>query len=223
MKDVKTELAEAYGAKLDSEIEALEREAAKEPHEFSADFEACMDKLIKGDAPREKKPAVRVKRALIIAAAALLAIAATACAVPQIRSSIAGFLVKVFGDHVEYTDPAVEKQTIEEEYALSPVPEGFALKLDCRTEADYFATYMDASGFAIMLQQAAGDNISERIYADTENFTEREIGGKQVRVHYSEGFAQAAWIEDGYFFSLAYTGSVEPETFESWIGAVKVK
>lgn len=223
MKDAKTELAEAYGKRLDEEIAALEREAEKEPHEFSADFEARMDKLLSGEAPKAKKPAVRVRRALIIAAAALLALAATACAVPQIRSSIAGFLVKVFGDRVEYTDPATEKETIEEEYALIPVPEGFTLKLDCRTETDYFATYMDASGGAIMLQQAAGSNISERIYTDAANFAEREIGGKKVRVHYGEGFAQAAWIENGYFFSLAYTGDIEPEIFESWLTAVKVR
>ena len=224
MNEAKLELADAYGEMLDAEIEALEKETEAEPHEFSERFESSMEALVIGKAPKEKKPrSVRVRRALLIAAAAILALTATACAVPQIRNSIAGFFVKVFGDHVEYSEPAADKRTIEEEYALSPIPEGFTLKLDCRTKTDYLATYMDAAGGAIMLQQAAGDDISERVYTDAENFTERKIDGKSVRVHYSEEFAQAAWVENGYFFSLAYTGCVKPETFEAWIEAVKMK
>ena len=127
----------------------------------------------------------------------------------------------MFDDHVEYSDPAEIKETIEKICALSPMPEGFELKLDCRTETGYMATYMDAAGNAIMLQQSAGSGVTENIYAESGRFEERSIGKRRIRVHYGEGFAQAAWTENGYFFSIACTGDFSPETFEEWIDAVK--
>lgn len=222
MKNFEKELANAYGEAFDVEIDAIIAESEKDPHEFSPKFEESIAELIKTGKPKKvrKAPSKRGKRILIIAIAAVLALVATACAVPEIRESIAGFFVKVFGDHVEYVDPKTLKDFIEDEYALQPIPSGFEQTYYNRTEFSIVTRYEDTEGNIIKLTQVAGENLIDTVDNENGSFTELTIGSKKIRLYYSEESAQASWIEDGYYFSLDYTSAIEPETFEAWIRSV---
>lgn len=224
MKDFEKELANAYGEVLDIEIDEVIAESEKDPHVFSKGFENRMEELIRAGKPGSKKAlSKRGKRILIIAIAAVLALIATACAVPEIRESIAGFFVKIFSDHVEYTDPAITKERIEEEYGLVPVPDGFELIRENTSDDLLEAFYEDNDGNVIIFRQSANSGIDVSIDNEHGEFYEREIGERKVQIYYSEGSCAAAWVENGYYFSLDYGSSIELSIMEEWIGTVKIK
>ena len=224
MANIEKELADAYGEIIDVEIEAAIAEAKNEPHEFSPKFKKQMEELIRTGKPNNKRGlSKRGKRILIIAIAAVLALVTTACAIPEIRESIVGFFVKVFNDHVEYSDPDVTKETIEEEYGLVPIPEGFIIIDTLRAEASMVITYSDDEQNCIVFTQLAGRQASESVDSDHGSFSEYELNGKKVRIKQGEDDAHAAWVQDGYYFSIDYPASIDLETFESWIVSVKTK
>jgi hypothetical protein len=218
----KAELAEILARSIDEEFAFAVKEAEKEPHEFSEEHEAKMAELIKTGKPNDKKGlSKRGRRILIIAIAAVLALTASACAVPEIRESIAGFFVKVFGDHVEYSDPAITKETIEEKYGLIPLPNGFTITDSNEVEGCVSTTYSDDDQNTILLIQAAKGK--ETSFVDNENGSavERDIGNKSVRLYYSGYSAQASWIQDGYYFYLSYSSPIGIDDFEAWIESVQ--
>lgn len=224
MKNYEKELANFYGETFDVEINEAIAESETTPHTFSRKFEKEMAELIKTGKPKQRKmTSNRGKRILVIAIAAALALVATACAVPEIRESIAGFFVKIFSDHVEYLDPQISKEKIEEEYCLSPLPEGYELISENITDNLLEALYVDSDGNAIILHQSANPILDDSIDNEHGEFYEYEIGERTVRIYYSEGSCAASWTENGYYFSLDYGSSIELSTFEQWINDVKQK
>ena len=139
------------------------------------------------------------------------------------------FFVKVFGDHVEYSDPNTTKESIEEEYDLVPVPEGYVCTYEARLEKDLQKNYTDDDGNIIQFSQSCADYISSSIDNEHGEFFEKEIGGKTVRIHYVHdvegGYfgAYAAWVENGYYFELVYGSEIELEVFEQWVASVQIK
>lgn len=222
MKEYEIALADAYGETIDREAEALAAEAEKEPHVFTKRFEERMAELIRTGKPNNRKGlSKRGRRILLIAAAAVLVLAAVACAVPEIRESIGGFFVKIFGDHVEYTDPDITRNSIEEEYSLVPIPEGFHVySIKRSNDAAVTTVYVDSDENYIMLAQSTDKKMNESVDNERGEFYEVEIRGKNITVHYSDDNAQASWIQDGYYFSLSYTSSIDLSTFYEWIAAV---
>lgn len=220
----KAELAEILARSIDEEFAFAVKEAEKEPHEFSEEHEAKMAELIKTGKPNDKKGlSKRGRRILVIAVAALLALTAVACAVPEIRKSIAGFFVQEFGDHVEYNDPDVTKATIEEEYVLTPVPEGFELIKEIVNEVWISRTYMDDDNNGINLNQYAKGEIGETVNNEHGEIYEKEIAGRIVRIYFAQGGSYAAWVENGYYFT--FVAAVEPidkNTLEEWIASVQI-
>lgn len=224
MANVEKELADAYGEIIDVEIEAAIAEAENESHEFSPQFKKQMEELIRTGKPNNKRVlSKRGKRILIIAIAAVLALALTACAIPEIRESIAGFFIKIFSDHVEYSDPDVTKERIEEEYGLVPIPEGFSVVETTKLDSFIATTYLNEYQTAIQLIQGSSGYDGEVIDSEKGSFSEYTIGSKTVRIHFSDTFAQASWVQDGYYFSISYNASIKLEDFEKLIERVKLK
>ena len=220
MSDIEKKFAEAYDNALDAEMEALSAKAEKEPHEFSAVFEERMAKTIKAAESQKRIPARRI---LIAAAAAVLILTAAACAVPGIRSSVAGFFVKAFGNHEEYYNFEVTKERIEEEYGLVPIPEGLEEKIVSRIDSSITTCYRDGADIAIKLEQSAGGQIGAVIDNEHGEFYERVLAGKNVRIYVTDRSAVAFWVEDGYLFSLYNYASSDIELLEELIGAVNPK
>lgn len=222
MAMTRKEFADIVGRSFDEGLEAETGYKEQPEAEFSADFEKRMDEFFANKADGGKK---KIKRRLwiLIAAAAVLALAATACAVPEIRESIAGFFIRTFGDHEEYSDPRVTKEQIEEEYGLVPVPEGYELVNEIAAENALQLVYGDDDENYIQLVQYAAGHIWDTVDTEHGRVFEEEIDGNTVRIMYSEYGATAAWIENGYFFSLSCGSPVELEEFESWIASVGIR
>lgn len=222
MTTIEKELANAYGEVIDAEIEATLASAEPDMPELSPEFKKKMEELIRTGKPNNKKKGLskRGKRILLIAIAAVLALTLTACAVAE-WESIAGFFVKIFSDHVEYSDPDVTKERIEEEYGLIPIPDGFAITSTDRAETSYIVTYSDAEQNLIILRQAANLNAWLSVDSEYGSYSEYELDDKIVRLYCGENSFQATWLQDGYLFSLTYTSAIDLETFESWIMLVR--
>lgn len=219
----KQEFKEAFREAMEMQLaEDLAKEDGE--HEFSAGFEEQMNEFIRTGKPNNKNKGLskRGKRILLIAIAAVLALTLTACAVPEIRESIAGFFVKIFSDHVEYSDPDVTKETIEEEYGLVPIPEGFEVTSATCTDTCNTIIYMDDDQCAIALVQGAKGYNNDSIDNEHGVFSEYIIGDKTVRVYYSEVNAHAAWVDNGYYFFLSCAQFIELQDFLTLIESVQL-
>lgn len=219
---VSENLRSALSAAVDRELElALASCPAFAP---SAGFGERMEKLIR----EEKRPVRRLLNSRVKrAAAALIAAAMMLCFLgftsERIRSSVAGFFVQVFGDHTEYSDPAITKTSIEEEYGLVPVPEGFEESTVSKTDLRVSTCYSSADDDTIWLWQTCSKS---GIYSvDNEHGTQMEtvIEGKSVMIILSEDHAHAAWIENGYYFTLSYSSAISIDQFTEWISFVNPK
>ena len=222
MAMTRKEFADIVGRSFDEGLEAETGYKEQPEAEFSADFEKRMDEFFANQADGGKKK-IKRRRWILIAVAAVLALAATACAVPEIRESIAGFFVKVFGDHVEYTDPAITKESIEEEYGLVPIPEGFEETVVLKTDLDLVVDYSDSDGNTITLEQSANKHKISTVDNENGDYKEISVEGKSVLVYLSESYAQASWVDNGYYFHLAYSSSVDINQLCEWISLVCCK
>lgn len=231
MENRKVAIADAYGEMLDAEIDAILASAPKEQHIFSDGFEKKMNALINnagsdddGCKTEESVPVKRRKvRKLWLIAAAILALAAAACAVPEVRKSIAGFFIRTFSDHVEYSDPDITKTSIEKEYELNPIPEGFSVTYYSNIGTDMIIKYMDTDEALIRLLQSANPNGVEMIDAERGDFTYHTVDGKEVRLYSGDDGSVAVWIDNGYYFSLFYTEPMDQELLEHMMSLVKIK
>ena len=223
MAVTKNELLDILGKSISADLAAEGMPTPQKEPVFSEDFEQSMNEFFAKGSSAKKKNKVRPKRWLIIAIAAVVALAATACAVPEIRESIAGFFVKVFGNHVEYTDPTITKNSIEEDFGLMPIPDGLIESEEMRTDVILVTNYSDMEKVIIILTQQAGAGTSDLVDNENGDIEECTIGEKQVLLHYTEYGAQASWIQEGYYFSLEYPSYIELNEFKDLINLVAKK
>ena len=224
MTDLKKELADAYGEIIDAEYAAAAAAAEVDPPVFSKRFERRMEKLIRAaDSGRSVSGGAKVRRILLIAAAAVVLLAIAACAIPEVREFIAGFFVRHTDGHDEYTEPAVTKENIEEEYGLVPIPENFKEESINQNDRAVVTVYIGENGDIIMLNQVAQPNSVQKIDNENGEFEEVTIGKTIVRVYSTPESTQASWIKDGYYFSLTYSQPIEMNEFIKLIASVRAK
>ena len=217
MTSAETVLASSLGEAMDREFDAYLSEAAVEPHSFSRRFERRMDRLL-----RSSRPAVPGRRVLIAAAVAVLALVALACASPNLRRTLAGFWIKTFKDHDEYIFSDVTKKSIEEVYALSPVPEGFEETWFIRDVYACFTDYSNKEGNTISLKQYAANPSGQNMDNEQGEVFEETVSGMSVYMRISEDYASAAWVDNGYYFSLLCTPSVSLDHLRELIISVGI-
>ena len=129
-------ISEVFNERFEAQMKELEGE---EPHVFSEKHNKKMAKLIKN----QKKPYYAListagRRAACIAVVVIL-FAATALSVKAIREAVFDFITHIFSDHtVVTTESGADDgfpETIEEEYYISALPEGFEETENHKTNA----------------------------------------------------------------------------------------
>ena len=224
MTDLKKELADAYGEIIDAEYAAAVAAAETDPPVLSKRFERRMAKLIRAaEAGRSVSKGAKARRIILIAAAAVLALAIAACAVTPVREFIAGFFVRHTDDHDEYTEPAVTKESIEEEYGLVPIPEGFKEESISQIDRAAVTVYNSEDGDIIMLNQVAQPSSVQKIDNESGKFEEVTAEGMIIRVYSTPESTQASWIKDGYYFSLTFSQPIDMNVLKKLIASVRVK
>ncbi|MBO4878859.1 MAG: DUF4367 domain-containing protein [Clostridia bacterium] len=224
MTDAKKELADAIGEIIDAEFSAAAAAVEAAPPVLSTRFEKRMEKLIQtADSGRSVSKGVKARRIVLIAAAIVLALALAACAVPQVRAFIAGFFVRYMENHDEHTVQQAIHETIEAEYGLFPIMDGFREISVTRNEASVVTVYLGDDGDIIMLNQVSKLGFTQMLDNENGKFYERTIDGIYTKIYISDDSMQASWIKDGYYFSLTYSSSIEIEQFEKLIVSVRAK
>ena len=74
----------------------------------------------------------------------------------------------------------------------------------------------------MVLLQSAYKDTSEVLDSEHGEFYEYSTGGKTIRVLNSDEYIKAAWIDNGYYFSLTFNAPIEKDVFEKWITAIAV-
>ena len=162
----------ALGEVFESELnEFLAGIALDQPHTFSDKFNKKMSKLIKR---REKSYYTLISTAVRRVACIILIIvmlSASSLTVKAVRDAVYDFIMRIFGDH---TEVIVENdisndypKTIEDEYYISELPEGFEMTNEFKLEDKYFAYYTNNQKF-IMFNQYTMDRY--KIYYDNGHY-----------------------------------------------------
>lgn len=136
-------IQDIFNERFEQELKELEN---KNPHSFSKNHNKKMTKLIK----RQKKPYFKLicttgRRAACIIVAVLV-ISVSTLSIKAIREAVFDFIMKIFSDHtVITTESGTDSgypETIEEEYYISELPEGFVevdySKIDLSVDVTYF-------------------------------------------------------------------------------------
>lgn len=199
--------------------------SARTAPERSADFRARMLRLLE----KEKRASHRLvnaawKRALIAAIVALLLLAAVACAVPAIRKSIAGLLIRENNIYGEILAADITREQIDDVYGLTLLPDGFSeAKEPIINSTAVMRLYSDKSGACINLMQTCS-KFSQMTY-DTENgkLYEKDTGKFTVYMHVEEMGGMAFWVYDGYRFTVtAVDVPLNEDSFIEIINSVNI-
>ena len=151
-------IGEAFEPKLDEFIDSVNFDVNAE---FSEKFERKMDKLIR----RRNKPYFNLictggRRAACIAAVVII-LSASSLSVEAVREAVHDFFMSIFEDHTAVSvNSDTEKDyqaTIEEEYAISNLPDGFELSDYNRDSGTIFA--FSSNSFMIVTQVILITNI----------------------------------------------------------------
>ena len=187
-------------------VELLQDIDRSEPHIFSRRHEKKMQKLFK----RQRKPYFKListagRRAACVFAA-IVVLSASAMSVKAVRKTFFDFITSVFSDHqVISTDTGSNDgypKTIEEEYRISKLPQGFKQQYHNRTETmvdiPYYSSYS-----RIMFTQFTKDSF-EIIFTDeakTEEFADTD--GQKYQIVVTEYETVYIWDNGRYVFMVS--------------------
>ena len=224
MSMTKVELMNVFRDAASAEFSACSPYESDYSYEFSERFERRMDRLVKS----ESRPAWRFvntnpKRLIILIVAVIMALTAAACAVPEIRESIAGFFIQMFSDYSEITAPEPKRRIIEDEYDFYPTPDGFSVTKHIESEILRYTEYMDENDDVLTISQTVDSAYPAFLDNERGDYTEYEVNGKVVLIYQTDGFSQAIWMDNGYIINVSYYASADLTVFTSWIGSVVQK
>ena len=170
---------------------------------FSQAFENKMNKLIKKDKRISLYTRRRLSRALIAAIIATLIMLTGLMSVSASREKIVEFVETVFSDHteVQLSDESPETlETIEKEYVLSSVPEGFEQVQYDVEETYVFTAWENGEGQQITLSQMILDG---SFSVDSEhNYEKFEMNGYEAYISSNDNDTMIAWSDGEYWYNL---------------------
>lgn len=175
-------------------------------YEVSDKFKKKMEKLIK----YQRKPYFRLtctagrRAACIIVAVIVLSV--SSLSVDAVYNTIYNFIVKTFSDHDEISynnDSDSYPETIEDEYVISNIPEGFELTDHDLTEKSVYSSYLNEDK-CIVLEQCTKDFFSynyDNEYSMTENYTDENGQEYIIRITDSTDIT-VLWDNGEYIFQI---------------------
>lgn len=174
--------------------------------EFSEKFEHAMNKLIKKNNRIRIATRRRIRRGLLAAIIAILVLFTGLMSVSAIRTPFVEFVKNVFDQYNEITiseesTPPVE--TIETEYTLSELPEGYTLDAYNNYGHGIFVIWKDSAGNEITFSQ---DTLTSNITIDNEHeYEELQINGYDAYYTETEYDAVLIWTDGNYWFTVSAT------------------
>ncbi len=171
--------------------------------EFSEKFLQSMDKLIQKNNRIQLSTRRTVTKSLLAAVIATMIAITALMSVSATRTPIIDFVKKVFSQFNEVTlsnESVPPVDTIETEYTLSYLPEGFKLYTYQKDDYSVFSVWKNEAGEEIVLTQALLDS---NFSIDTEHeYKEIIMNGYEAFINKYEYNSTLTWTDGNYWFTL---------------------
>lgn len=199
-------IAQAIGDVFDEQISELSRSLEhSQTHVFSRSHNKKMRRIIK----RQRKPYFKLvctagRRAACIAAAAVV-LSASAMSVKAVRKTVFDFVTTVFSDHKTVSaDSAAQEgypKTIEEEYHITALPQGFKAQYHNTTDTMVDIPYYSTDSRLLFTQHTKESfNV---IFSDTariEDYTDTD--GQKYQIVITQQETVYIWDNGRYVFMI---------------------
>lgn len=196
-------LEAVYDERFNEQMSSLDN---REPHTFSKKHEKKMAKLIK----RQRKPYFNLictagRRAACIIVA-IVVFSASALSVKAVREAVFKFITNIFSDHnvveIENDSDTSYPETIQEEYYISDLPEGFVQSQVDKTDNTLFIVYSYGESRIIFEQHTLS---TFKLNIDNEHNTFEEYtdpDGTVYKIATSKDNTVIMWSNKEYVFII---------------------
>lgn len=209
MDNVKKLFVQALIETENKEISKLKGEDEIE-WEFSEKFENSMNKLIRKNNHIRLSTRRTVRRGLLAAIIALIAVFSGLMSVSATREPIVNFVKRVFSDHNEMTmswNSVLPVDRIETEYTLYDLPEEYELTTYEKDEIGVFSRWKSSvDNSEIVFSQ---DILLVNMSIDNEhNYRETVVNGYTAYLNQYEFNTSLTWTDGTYLFTLNVPNSL---------------
>lgn len=178
--------------------------------EFSEKFENSMNKLIRKNNHIRLSTRRTVRRGLLAAIIALIAVFSGLMSVSATREPIVNFVKRVFSDHNEMTmsrNSVLPVDRIETEYTLCDLPEEYELTTYEKDEIGVFSRWKSSvDNSEIVFSQ---DILLVNMSIDNEhNYRETVVNGYTAYLNQYEFNTSLTWTDGTYLFTLNVPNSL---------------
>lgn len=177
--------------------------------EFSEKFLQSMDKLIRKNNRINFSARRNIRKGLLAAVIATMIAFTALMSVSATRTPIIEFVKKVFSQFNEITlspEAVPPVETIETEYTLTDLPEGYVLDTYKKDEYRVFSVWKNEEGEEIVLTQAVLDS---NFSIDTEHeYKEIIMNGYEAFLNKYEYNSTLTWTDGNYWFTLNVPNSL---------------
>ena len=195
------------------------------PFVFSEKHKKKMAKLIK----RQRKPYFKLicttGRRVACIIVAIVAIAASTLSVKAVREAIFNFITKIFSDHtvvtVESGTAEGYPKTIEEEYYISDLPEGFERVDYSKSSISVFSAYENKDKYILFSQYTKAyyeTNYDNELTQSTKQYSKNE---QVFLVFESEEETTFIWDNGEYIFTI--TSNLDKSSITNLCDSTKIK
>lgn len=176
-----------------------------EEHIFSAKFEKNMEKLIK----RRSKPYYKListgARRAACMIVAVIVLSASALSVKAVREAVYEFIMRIFSDHTQISanreGPDEYPKTIEEEYYIADLPEGFELVDHDVSDNFVYYIYTNEDDY-IVFRQYTKDTYIYNIDNEQQEQDLLEFDDQKYITCYNKNEYTYIWDNGEYIFIL---------------------
>lgn len=213
-------IQEVFNERFDDEMKELESE---EPHIFSEKHNKKMAKLIKD----QKKPYFMLicttGRRVACIIATIIILSASALSVKAIREAIFDFIMKAFSDHTVVTTESGTDvgypETIEEEYYISELPEGFNQTQRFSSDKSLCINCFNDSGDYILFTQQV-KSVYETYYDTYLNKETINYNNQEYIIIESSIDTTYIWDNGHYIFEV--TSNLDKNTLVNLCNSIKI-
>lgn len=171
--------------------------------EFSEKFLKSMDKLIRKNNRINFSARRNIRKSLLAAVIAIMVLFTGLMSVSATRTPIIEFVKKIFPQFNEITlspEATPPVNTIETEYTLTSLPDGYVLDTYKKDEYRVFSVWKNEAGEEIVLTQALLDS---NFSIDTEHeYKEIIMNGHEAFLNKYEYNSTLTWTDGNYWFTL---------------------
>lgn len=181
MAMTKAEFKNAFREAAAYEFRDIPRDDSQVQHEFSAEFERKIAKLIQKEKSFFWHFVNTASKRVAVIILVFVMLFTTACSVKAIREPIVRFLSEVYETFTEYFFDGEKTSVITEKYYISAIPDGFVEESAYEADTTINIVYRSGENNTIHYTQAITDETT--IYLDNEKADSKTITVSEYEVH----------------------------------------